>query len=111
MTEQKGIEGLKSEVDLGFSIFQGLKNAKADGHIGLEDLGLILPLIPKFQAAYAARLSLGEELKDLSSDELSQLAALIVADLGGVADEALQNKIVKVVAALKANYDAIKAFA
>ena len=110
MAEVSGIESLKCELDFGFALFGAFKAAKADGHLGLEDLGLVLTLVNPATMAFNDRLKIGAELKDLSADEAQQLAEYVAGKLGAVADAALVSKVVAVMGAMKANYAAYKAF-
>ncbi len=106
-----GIQNLKEIVVAGMKSFGVVVQAKKnDGKIDMNDLPLLFQLVPFYQVAIEDADQAIPEMKDLSPEEASELVAAVVAELGGVeADVAI--KIEKVLLALKANYEAVKAFA
>lgn len=103
-----GIQNIKEVVIAGMKTFGAIKEAKVnDGKIDLKDAGLLLPLVDDYIKAIDGIGNVVPEGRDLSSEEMAELVALVAADLGS--DPALQNKVTKVLLALKANYEAVKA--
>lgn len=90
------IENTKEVLGLGFAVAGALKNAKADGKLGLEDVVYVMPII---QAAGPAVDKIGEvpkELADLSANEVEELMLYARGKLGEViSDDALKVKIEK----------------
>lgn len=91
-----GIENLKIVWDLGESLGFAYKGAKADGKIGLEDLGQIMVIAPKIQPAIEAFKHVGNEVKDIDSEELENLTDHATASMGRLIEkEELLRKINK----------------
>jgi hypothetical protein len=94
--EKYGVENLKIVWDLGESLGTAYKGAKADGKIGLEDLGQFMVIAPKIQPAMAAIKLVDEEIKDLDSEEMQEITEYVSAGLGRIIDkEELLRKINK----------------
>jgi hypothetical protein len=111
MSELKGIQNIKEVVVVGGKIFGAVAEAqKNNGKFGMEDLYLLMGLIAPAQAALADIGEVIPEAKDLSVEEMAELVGLVGAQIGGL-DEKTQVKIEKVLMAIKANYEAVKAFA
>lgn len=104
------IHNTKEIVVAGMKSFQMIQVAKADGKIDLADLPLLFQMLPVYQAALADAEQVIPEMKDLSAEEAAELVNAVVAELGGVHED-VKVKIEKVLLALKANYEAVKAFA
>lgn len=78
-TEVKDTKGLVEAVDLALGVVSVGKQAKADGKVDLNDLGLLLQLVPLIGPAVQDLSDIPAELKDLSTDE----AAALIAHVGG----------------------------
>lgn len=93
MTETKNTEHLTKLVDLALTGVDVAKKALADGHVGLEDLGLLIALVPAVGPAIDGIGEVPAELKDLSADEAQALAAHVMAKL--VVEDAKARAIVE----------------
>lgn len=111
MSEQVlGNQNLKEVISAACKVFNAVSEAKKnDGKIDLKDIYLLVALVPNIQVAVENVDQVVPEAKDLSVEEMADLVAVISADLGGL-DADTKNKVEKVLLALKANYEAIKAF-
>ncbi len=111
MAELIGIEETSNLVVSGIKSYQAIVAAKNnDGKFSWSDLTLLVPVIPDYMKAISGIGGEVAELKDLSADELNQLSQLVATQLGASVDAALMNKIQKVLIAIKADYDAVRAF-
>jgi len=86
--EKKGIENTKEVLVLGFTAGGVLKSAMADGKIGLEDLGLLMQLIPVAGPAFEDIGEVVSEFKDLDEEEAKELLSFAAEKLTGVFTEA-----------------------
>jgi len=94
MSEKKGLKETKEVLDLGFALGGAVKQGLADGKLGLEDMGLLVALIPSLGPAFDGIGDVPAELKDLDSDEAKELLEYAGAKLGAVfSDEELLLKI------------------
>jgi hypothetical protein len=82
MSESKGVKDLTDVIDLALAAVNVVQSAKKDGHIGVEDLGLVLQLIPLAGPALDGVGQIPAELKDLSAEEAAQVVAHLGAKLG-----------------------------
>lgn len=105
-----GIENLKAEVLAGLKTYKAIVAARADGKIDANDLGLVLGLVPDYLKAIQGIPSVIPEFKDLSVAESEELIAFCMAGLGETVSPLWINRISKVVAAVKADYEAVRAF-
>lgn len=78
---QKGTKELTEVVDLMLVMGQIVVEAKKDGKIGMEDVGLMLKLIPSLGPALDGIGEVPAEIKDLSVEEAEALAAHVIANL------------------------------
>ncbi len=76
-----GVRNIAQLKDVVVLTVHGFNTAKADGHIGLEDLPLVFKLVPDLVAAIDGAGEIPAEVTDLQDDELDELAALVVAEL------------------------------
>lgn len=81
MDQKVGIEGTKSVLLLVITGVNTIKSAKADGKIDLNDLGLVLSLIPKIQPAIDGIGEVKTEISDLSMEELAELSTFVMVEL------------------------------
>ena len=111
MAEVVGVKNIKEVVVAGAKIYGTIAEAKRnDGKIDLKDVFLLMPLIQPVSDAVADINQVIPEFKDLSVAEAGELTAAVMAELGMVEEKA-KMQIEKVLLALKANYEAVKAFA
>lgn len=111
MAEKLGIENVKDLVVAGVKTYEALAAAKKDdGKINMADLPKIFPLLPAYMAALTSLDQVMPELKDFSADEASQLLTYVASELGAQVSPELSNKIEKVLLAIKADYEAVRAF-
>lgn len=75
----KDIKNLKEVVSLVLSGVTAVKSAQADGKIGLEDLALLITLVPSLGPALEGLSDVPAELSDLSAEEVAELAAMVIA--------------------------------
>jgi hypothetical protein len=109
--EVVAIQNLKEIVLAGLKSYQALAEAKKnDGKIDLKDLALILPVVPHYIDAIQGAGEVGAELKDLSTEEAAELVSLISQEIGVAVSPELHVKIEKILLAVKANYEAVRAF-
>jgi len=105
-----GTKNLTEVVIMGLKSYGALSEAKKnDGKIDFKDIYLVPGLIPYFTNALEGVDQVVPEAKDLSVEEMAKLVTDVMADLGGVEAD-MKIKIEKVLLALKANYEAVKAF-
>lgn len=97
--EKHGIKETKEVLDLGFAVGKVVKDGLADGKIGLEDLGLLMGLVPHLGPAFGDIGKVPDELKDLDSDETKELLEYASNKLEGVFSD--QELIAKINAGLK----------
>lgn len=106
--EQKGTKELKELLDLALTGVEVGVAAQKDGHIGVEDLGLLLKLVPTIQPALDGIGEIPAELADLSTEEAADVVAHVMAKL--VIDDAKARLVIeKALKAIVANYELIKA--
>lgn len=112
VVEKQGIKETAEAVIAALSVFDAVSKAKKnDGKIDFNDLGLLIPVLPKVGAALDGSDKIVPEMKDLSAEEAGELIQLVAEGLtGGIVSEKLADRIEKVLIALKANYEAFKAF-
>lgn len=104
------MQNIKEIVVAGCKIYKAIHEAKVnDGKIDFADLGLLMPLIPSIGAAIKDANLVIPEAKDLTSEEMLELIGAVKAEISGT-DGDVVNKILVVLLALKANYEAVKAF-
>jgi hypothetical protein len=80
-TEVRNVQNLKEVLDLALAGVKLVSDAQKDGHIGVEDLGLILNLIPVVGPAFDKIGEVPAEIGDLSSEEAAELAGYVMAKL------------------------------
>jgi hypothetical protein len=81
MSEKKGVKELKEMIDLALAgVDVGIK-ASADGKVDVQDLSLLLSLIPLAGPAIDGVGEIPAELSDLSADEAAEVVAHIMAKL------------------------------
>lgn len=106
--EQKGTKELKELLDLALTGVEIAVDAGKDGHVGVEDLGLLLKLAPVVQPAIEGVGEIPAELADLSTEEAADVVAHVMAKLA--IDHAKARLVIeKALKALVANYELIKA--
>jgi len=94
MSEAKGIKETKEVLDLGFALGGAIKQGLSDGKLGVEDLGLLMTLIPTLGPAFDGIGDVPAEFKDMDSDEAKELLEYAGQKLGAVfSDEELLAKI------------------
>ena len=112
MNEKIGIEGTKSVLLLLITGVNTFKAAKADGKVDLNDLGLVLALIPKIQPAIDGVGVIKTEITDLTMDELADLTSFVMNELkitdGSKASEIIAQSL-KLIGNLVALVKSIKA--
>lgn len=101
-----GTKELKEVVDLGLGVVDVLHAAKADGKVGLEDIGLLLQLIPVVGPAVQGIDQIPAELADMDVQEASDLVAHVMAKL--LIDDVKAKEVV--VAALGLGVSALKLY-
>jgi hypothetical protein len=79
--EAKDTKNLTEMVDLILTAVEVFGDAKADGKIDAQDLGLLLKLIPQVGPALDGAAEIPAEVKDLSAEEASALVAHVMAKL------------------------------
>lgn len=81
MTELKGVDSLKKEIDLGVTLVSIVSQAKKDGKVDAADMALLLQLVPVMGPAAEGLSEVMPELKDLSTSEAAELVAYVMAKL------------------------------
>jgi hypothetical protein len=82
------VKNTKEAVKLVIDAYKVYKSASADGKIDLADLGLVIALVPALQPAIEGIGEVPTEIKDMDLNELSELSAYVVAQLGSVDSQA-----------------------
>lgn len=75
----RDIHNIKEVVALVIASVDAVKEAKADGKIGLEDLALLMKLLPVVGPAVDGAGDIPAELSDLSAEEVAEVAAYIMS--------------------------------
>lgn len=111
MSEKLGIESLKAELALVASVVKIYGEAKADNHLGVEDLGLLLKLVGPAEDAVKAVSGVIPEFKDLSAEEVAELGGVLASDLvaGDARIAAIVEESVKTLAQVYKLIEVIKA--
>lgn len=105
-----GVQNALEVVRFGVALAEAIEKAKADGKLGLEDLGLLFPMAPLVVPMIDGIGQVPKELGDLDQAELE----LLIAEAGKILGGANAKTIVKVKAALAfahAGYGLYVAFA
>ncbi len=89
----KDIKNLKELVTLALSAVGVVKDAQADGKIGVEDLGLLFKLAPTVGPGIEGIAEIPAEISDLSEAEVQELAAHVMT-VFNVADQGKAKKLV-----------------
>jgi hypothetical protein len=111
MTELKGNKNVKEAIVAVAAIFNAIvESKKDDGKIDMKDAFRLMGLFPKVVPAIEDGGEIMPEFKDLSAEEIADISAALVAELGSV-DEKVKLMIEKDLLAIKAIYEAIKAHA
>jgi len=93
---QYGVQETKQVLDLAFAGAKAVQDALADGKIGLEDLGQLLPIIVAAGPAIDNISMVPKEIKDLDAAEAADLMLYMKKHLDPmVGDAELQEKIEK----------------
>ncbi len=103
MSEAKGVKETKELISLGIALEKAVVAAKADGKIDINDLPLLLAVLPKLQPAIDGIDQIPAELKDLSAPEAADVVAYVMAELAigeGKAKEVALKAVALGVAAL-----------
>lgn len=108
MTEAKGTKELKELVDLALTGVEVGVKASADGKVDVQDLGLLLTLVPTVGPAIDGIGEIPGELADLSTEEAAELVAHVMAKLA-VDDAKAREVIEKALKAAAAVYALVKA--
>lgn len=112
MAGQYGVKETKEALDLGIALAKLVVDAKADGKIGVEDLGLLLNLVPSVGPAVDGMSQVAKEVGELDEQDAADLLAHAAAKLAmELNDEKLAVKVaasLKVVLALGEAYAAFK---
>lgn len=98
MSEKKGIQNTKEVLVLGFAVGNVVKQALSDGKIGLEDLGLLMQLLPVAGPAFNDISEVISEFKDLDVAEAKELLEFAANELKGNYTE--EEMVVKIDASL-----------
>lgn len=97
--EKKGLKETKEVLDLGFAIGKMIQEGLKDGKLGMEDLGLLMGLIPHVGPAFDNISEVPAELKDIDAEEAKELLEYAGLKIGGIFSEA--ELVAKINAALK----------
>jgi hypothetical protein len=81
------IKNTQELVKLVVALSSVLKNAQSDGKVDLNDLVLLVGIIPFVGPAIEGISDIPEELKDLDATEIAELSAEIAQLVGGVAGD------------------------
>ena len=109
--QKLGIDHLKVAVSAGGKIYDAIKKSQADGKLDFNDLGNFLPLVTMIKPLIDGGSYYIPEFKDLDSDEISVLMAVLAAEnpeLKGSAPLILRIKAS--LNLLKAGYEAYETF-
>lgn len=110
-SEKLSIKNTLEIVDFGVALAEAIEKSKADGHIGIEDIGNLFPVAPLVLPMINDIGMVPKELGDLDEEELE----VLLADASKLLDGASNAQtVLKVKAALKfahAGYDLYQAFA
>lgn len=104
-----GIEALKAELALVAAGVKVYASAKADGHLGVEDLGFLLTLVGPAQEAFKNLGQVVPEFKDLTAEEVAALGAAVVSDFT-IGDAKIAAIVQESLATLAQVYKLIEAF-
>ena len=106
--ETKGTKELKELLDLVLTGVEIAVDASKDGHVGVEDLGLLLKLAPVVQPAIDGIGEIPAELADLSAEEAADVVAYVMGKLA-IDDAKARLVIEKALEVLISTYELIKA--
>lgn len=106
---QLGIQNTLEIVKFGVSMAEAIEKSKADGKIGLEDIGNLFPVAPLVVPMIEGIGQVPKELGDLDDAELEVLLAEAAKLLG--ADAAVAVKVKASLRFAHAGYDLYMAFA
>lgn len=81
------IKDTKELIRLVAVLAKAFKQANADGKINALDIGSLIQVIPTIAPALNGIASIPEELKDLDSNELSEIVESVKNIVGEVSDE------------------------
>jgi hypothetical protein len=81
MESKLGIEEVKQVLDLALAGVSVGASAMKDGHLGVEDLGYLMQLVPVVGPAVAGASKVPAELADLSEEEAAEVVAYVMAKL------------------------------
>lgn len=108
--EAQGTQNIKDIVVAGCKVYKAVHEAKVnDGKIDLADAHLLMPVIPALIDAIKDAKLVVPEFKDLSTEEAAELISAVKGEISGT-DEEVTKKVLYVLLALKANYEAVRAF-
>lgn len=100
------IKDTKEMISLIAALAKAFKEAKADGTVNALDLGLLLGVIPNIAPALDGVSSIPEELSDLDTEEIAELALQVKSIVGELSSD---NKYVEVAeSAVRAGYEIYK---
>ena len=106
------IKDTKEALDFGFALIGAIKASKeSEGGIGINDLGNLVVVLPKFSPAIEGADTIPAELKDLDKDEAKELMEFASMRLGeSLNKKELVEKIEKALKAVLAVFEAVKAW-